>query len=269
MRRLIALCGVLTLAACGSVTATDNSESAVDAAPQASTRLQSVPTYEGQHDIANPGFVVGEQFMTGTGPYHRLRIDPSHHIFADIREKVTESFPADGDSIIEAASVAATFAAEELATSAIAFDYSSRHANQWWIDNMDRFDPAWTPVIKRQFLLAGDDSRALLYTNKGWARGTAILSSRVTDLYIKLTDLTVDEEGVHPSFTLTFNAPVGSLSDADGIFIERTVLSVTYDMVRPRDQWLIAGYETTWRSTYRVPENPQYSTYEDKLLARR
>lgn len=259
---------VVLLAGCGAISSqpsTDDAALASGAAALPESAVVAEPLV-GHTDPANPGFLTGDQI----GEYYRLEM-PADHLVTDWSTVVNvlstprEIPAADIDAAVEAS---ARFATEELAASSLAFNYTANNAKQWWSDHATSFAPDARSEIQQDFLTDINNSRGLLYTNKGWDRGTPILPSRISDLEIELTGLTFADDSIQTDYRLAFNAPVTGIAGSPEIYSERTVLHVRYDMVQIDGSWLIAGYDTDWQSTYRIPPPAEREGLEELVLDR-
>lgn len=268
--RLLLVASILVLAGCGSVA----EEEAVDQSvlvepsdtPTATPPLGLVPSDSDSGDASenepdpstdgamaglpqapdNPGFHLGPEFTNDNGTYTRLVMAEGYEDIGDTPADLTAS----EEDVEEAIVFTGRFAAEELATSELAFDYSTEGAQAWFDEHEDLFAH---PERARSGLLNTDEpnqSLALLYTDNGWDRGIPITPTRVQNLTVEL--LAVAEEGdqLTISHLVTFDAEVASPGGLSGTFTEKTRLHATYTVEKADGQWKIADYETTWDTRY-------------------
>lgn len=258
MRKWVAL-GALFLAGCGTVaqdeqgqTPAETEETQAELAAQ-----QQPPLVEGEPDPANPGFLVGPSFVDSEGhTYRTLVMEESNSVLsidASILAPELEK-KYDSRSLHEAVSVTARFAAEELATSSLAFDYSTEGANDWWDENKQLFTPGAEdvvfPALRSTEGPETQNSRALLYSNNGWDRGTPLTETRVENLTVTLESITPVDHGLKLTYVVRFTAPVLDPDGTDGEFTERTTLWTEYTVVDSDGQWLIGSYNTQWQTSY-------------------
>ena len=258
MRRWIAFVA-LVLAGCGTVARDEEPETApTDAGTVVPADETPAPALvEGEPDPANPGFLVGPAFVdSGGATYRRLVMAENNPVLTIDKALITPELESEfgAESLREAVSVTARFAAEELATSFLAFDYTVEGADLWWGDNEDAFTSGAPDVVLPALRATeGPDvlnSRALLYTNNGWDRGTPLTETRVEDLSVELESMTATDEGLALNYVVRFVAPVDGPDGTNGEYTERTTLWADYTVVETDGRWLIGSYSTQWQTSY-------------------
>lgn len=263
-RRGVLALSVLFLAGCGAVAEEDTGHlESVGASVSEGAGVLVDPTYLGltsgsgsgiggtsenpqAADPLNPGFSIGP--ATGNS-FHRLLLDTADVVpdqsILQVGEHLTDS------DIREAVTMTSRFAAEELATSELAFDYTTEGAQQWLDEHAELF---LSPDLIRSALLGEtdtNDSLALLYTDHGWDRGVPVNASRVQNLQVILTSVTWEQDVLSLTYSVTFEAEVTGAGGLDTRAIEQTRLQPTYRLRQIAGQWKIEDYATRWQTTYR------------------
>ncbi len=244
----------IALAGCGSVAdeeSTDGFTGSGTGTPLPSS--SSAESHEAQGYQAAPfnrGFLLAEEFTNSRGTFRRLRMpDQYEGIFSpDVVSRADIDTP--DDDLDEALLFTGRFAAEELATSELAFNYTVEGADEWFAKHEHIFRH---PERARAGLLNTDEpnqSLALLYTDNGWDRGTPERTGRVQNMTVELVGLNSEGDQLVISHLITFDARVWGPGGVDGAFIEKTRLHATYTVEDVDGAWVIADYETVWDTRY-------------------
>lgn len=222
-----------------------DSDSESDGEPPMGAALSGLPS-----DPDNPGFRIGPTFSTDDGTFHRLIMADDYDRIADPVIINQEELTVPADELHDALVFTGRFAAEELATSELAFDYTDDGADAWFEDHEDSFVH---PDRARAGLLSSDNPRqslALLYTDNGWNRGVPEHPARVQDLAVQVVSVEQDGPQLLISHLVTFNADVSGTADLSGTFTEKTRVHATYTVEQVDGEWKIADYETSWDTRY-------------------
>lgn len=251
--RLLLATAVIAVGGCGSIADEEATGTLREGASSTPTLVGSAlgdPTEASTLAPFNPGFRLGDEFTNDHGTFRRLIMpDDYQGIYApDIVSGADVDVPA--DELQEALLLTGRFAAEELATSELAFDYSADGAETWLDDHEDLF---LYPERARAGLLdtvKPNQSLALLYTDNGWDRGKPERLSRFQNLSVELVALEVEGDQLTISHLVAFDARVWGPGGVEGAFVEKTRLHATYTVERVDGQWKIADYETVWDTSY-------------------
>lgn len=251
--QLLLATAVIALGGCGSIADEEATGTLLEGGSSAAVSGGSaVEDPGGEAPIApfNPGFRLGEEFANDDGTFRRLIMpDDYEGIYSpDIVSEADVGVSA--DELEEALLLTGRFAAEELATSELAFDYSVGGAEAWFDEHEDLF--LYPDRARTGLLTTGEpnQSLALLYTDNGWDRGKPERFGRFQNLSVELVALEEEGDQLTISHLVAFDARVWGPGGVEGAFIEKTLLHATYTVEKVDGQWKIADYETIWDTRY-------------------
>ena len=213
--------------------------------PSMGAAMSGLPT-----DPANPGFRLGPTFTNENGTFHRIVMPDSYDRIRDSVIVSGADVSVSGTELVEALVLTGRFAAEELAASELAFDYTTEGAKAWLEDHSSIFV---YPELVEAGLLDTDSpnqSLAVLYTDNGWDRGAPENPSRIQNLAVQLVSVKQDGDQLVISHLVTFEAEVSGTGGLSGTFTEQTRIHATYTVEQVDGRWKIADYETTWDTRY-------------------
>ena len=199
-------------------------------------------------DPDNPGFRRGPAFANDDGTFYRI-IMPDDYEGIDDSDVVSDAaLDVSGSELAEALLLTGRFAAEELAGSELAFNYTAEGAEAWLNASSDLF--VYPDRVAAGLLGPESSSLALLYTDNGWERGTPSQASRIQGLDVTLVSVTQDGDQLTITYDVSFEAEVTGTAGLDGPFTEKTRISAVYTVERVDGTWKIADYETSWSTEY-------------------
>lgn len=228
----------------------DSSESPSDSdsnngEPSMGAAMSGMPT-----DPDNPGFRMGPTFTNEDGTFHRVVMPDSYDKISDTVITNNPDLTVSTAELDEALIFTGRFAAEELAGSELAFDYTTDGAKAWLDDHRDLFihpDRVEAGLLDTE---SPSQSLALLYTDNGWDRGVPEQPSRIQNLEVQLVSVIQDGDQLVISHLVTFDAEVSGTGGLSGTFTEQTRIHATYTVEQVDGRWKIADYETTWDTRY-------------------